>query len=114
VVEIGITGVGLFARRCRHSLVASPPAATAATAAPPAAPARTAFTGLFVAATFAARLIALARFACRGVSAGGSFAPVRSLRTRGPFGTLRSFDTARFFIEAELPTFRHGGPFDRP
>ena len=60
MVEIGITGVGLFARRCRHSLVASPPAATAATAAPAAAPARTAFTGLFVAATFAARRIALA------------------------------------------------------
>jgi hypothetical protein len=69
---------------------------------------------LFVAATFAARLIALARFAYRGVSAGGPFAPVCSLRTRGPFGTLRSFDTPRFFIKAKLPTFRHGGPFDRP
>lgn len=114
MVEIGITGVRLFARRCGQSFVASPPAATAATAAPPAAPARTTFTGLVVAAAFAARLIALARFARRGISAAGPFAPVCSLRTRGPFGTLRSFDTARFFIEAELPTFRHGGPFDRP
>jgi hypothetical protein len=94
VVEIGMAGVRFFALRCGHAVIAAAPAATAATSAPPPAPARAAFAGCVVAARLAAWLIALARFARNGVSPGGPFAAVCSLRTRGPFSALGSFDTA--------------------